>query len=275
MRAFTPLGGQHRRARRRFHSQAEAWRVVATTLCAAARWLLPPHGERSSSDRDPVVSPLQRQTGSRGPEPLGSDPKAAPHWLDSSHGVHRIAPTPTWPSLRPLPSRPSPGLRLGAATLRARSVPAVPPGFNGFLRRGPTRRLDPRRRAGLLHPAASHGVRHVSDSWSALRHATTRRSFAKSSPVASTLRSFLLSDSLTGSSPLSPPRGGFHVHRPACPPAVDHFARRRVATPSCTRSDLRAFFRRRVRCDHEVLPPRVARCSHGLWIGTFRCLPRA
>ena len=66
------------------------------------------------------------------------------------------------------------------------------------------------------------------------------------------------------SSPPIPPHGGPSVHRLACPLAVDRIARRRVTTPSCTDLDLRALFRRRVRCDRGVLPPHVARCSHGL-----------
>jgi hypothetical protein len=46
-------------------------------------------------------------------------------------------------------------LRPGAATCQARSVLAVPPDFDGFLRS---------RAAGLLHPAANHGVHCVSTS---------------------------------------------------------------------------------------------------------------
>lgn len=64
--------------------------------------------------------------------------------------------------LRPLPPGPSPRLRRRTATSLARSVLVVPPDLDGFLRRAPIRRPRPRRPAGLLRPAAGHGVRQVS-----------------------------------------------------------------------------------------------------------------
>ena len=64
--------------------------------------------------------------------------------------------------LRPLPPGPSPRLRRRTARSFARSVLVVPPDFDGFLRRASIRRPGPRRSAGLLHPAAGHGVRQVS-----------------------------------------------------------------------------------------------------------------
>jgi hypothetical protein len=64
--------------------------------------------------------------------------------------------------LRPLPPGPSPRLRRGTATSPARSALVVPPDLGGFLRRAPVRRPRPRRPAGLLRPAAGHGVRQVS-----------------------------------------------------------------------------------------------------------------
>jgi len=39
--------------------------------------------------------------------------------------------------------------------------------------------------------------------------------------------------------------------------------------------DLKAFIHRRVRCRYTTFPSRPARCSHGLWIDSFGCLPRA
>jgi hypothetical protein len=54
-------------------------------------------------------------------------------------------------SLRPLPSGPSPRLRPGGANLQTRSVLAVPPGFNGFLRRGPTE-VGPSTACGFVAP---------------------------------------------------------------------------------------------------------------------------
>lgn len=64
--------------------------------------------------------------------------------------------------LRPLPPGPSPRLRRRTATSLARSVLVVPPDLDGFLRRAPIRKPRPRRPAGLLRPAAGHGVRQVS-----------------------------------------------------------------------------------------------------------------
>jgi hypothetical protein len=67
---------------------------------------------------------------------VGERPEGRPQLAGLLSWGSSIAPSPTSPSLRPLPPRPSPGLRPGAATHRTRSVPAVPPGFNGLLRRG-------------------------------------------------------------------------------------------------------------------------------------------
>jgi hypothetical protein len=79
----------------------------------------------------------------------------------------------------------------------------------------------------------------------------------------------------SSASPLPPSsrRGSAFTAR-AFPLAVLASHRRRVATTAGTRFDLRAFVRRRVRCTREVLPPRGARCSHGLWIEHVPCLPR-
>jgi hypothetical protein len=66
--------------------------------------------------------------------------------------------------LRPLPDEPELVLRPGVATPRVRSALAVPPGFDGFLRSRsrPSRDISLWHLAGLLRPAAGHGVRHVS-----------------------------------------------------------------------------------------------------------------
>jgi hypothetical protein len=81
-----------------------------------------------------------------------ADPKVDLDVLDSSHGVHRSLPPPIRPSLRPLPAGPSPRLRFGTATSRTRSVPAVPPGSNGFLRRERIRRSAPSTACGFVAP---------------------------------------------------------------------------------------------------------------------------
>jgi len=148
-----------------------------------------------------------------------------------------VSPLPAL-SLRPLPSGPSPRLRPGTATFRTRSVLAVPPGSNGFLRRGPVRRPDPRQPAGLLHPAAGLGVHHVSDSLVGLS------AFRDPKVVDPKVRRIILCGGYP--SKLSPPRQPDHavtaphpfecarVHQLACPPAVPSRARLRVATLRCS-----------------------------------------
>lgn len=128
----------------------------------------------SSSDRDSDTAPLQRRTGSRGPHrearPEGRTLRLGLLSWGSSIPLRRHD-----CRLRPLPPEPSLRLRSGTTTSRTRSVLAVPPGFNGFLRRervrGPALRLP----AGLLHPAAGRGVHQVSDSRSAFRLSAARR----------------------------------------------------------------------------------------------------
>jgi hypothetical protein len=106
-------------------------------------------------------APLQRHTGSRGPNrwerPEGRVPVAGLLSWGSSMPLRRHD-----RRLRPLPPGPSPRLRRGTATSLARSVLVVPPDLDGFLRRASIRRPRPRRPAGLLRPAAGHGVRQVS-----------------------------------------------------------------------------------------------------------------
>jgi len=135
--------------------------------------------------------------------------------------------------------------------------------------------------AGLLHPAAGHGVHHVSDSLA--------RSFDRASgPKAVDLA--VHPEVVPGGeypSKRSPPRQPDHVvtasrpfgrdrvHRLVCPLAVPSRARCRVATVRCAalrpqgflppRSPLRCA--RRCRCA-------PARCSLGLWIDSFPMLPR-
>jgi hypothetical protein len=103
--------------------------------------------------------------------------------------------------LRPLPPGPSSRLRPGTATSRACSVPAVPPGFNGFLRRGRVRGPAPSTTRRFVAPC--------SRPWGSPRFRLPGRPFGlprpegreprgpmESSPVAKTLRSFPLPGSL-------------------------------------------------------------------------------
>jgi len=132
-----------------------------------------------------------------GPKSLGSAP-------DSSHGVHSKMPLHRYKSCASTPGEPKPafGLELPSSRL-------VPP-----LSFHPTPTVssaqDP---AGLLHPATGHGVRHVSGLPPRCRDASPF-------PVAPTLRSFSLLDSLPASPRFVPSRRWVPVSR-----------RRRVALP--------------------------------------------
>jgi len=139
-----------------------------------------------------------------------------------------------------------------------------------------------RRPAGLLHPAAGHGVRQVSEllycllaargrGVSAFRSLSRwRRPFeAFPSPAAVHLVT-------TGPSE----EGAFLRRRPVFTEwhSLSSFGSARLV-PCCHGDkahvpDLRALLHRRVRCRTSTFPHWPARCSHGLWIDSFRCLPR-
>jgi len=90
-----------------------------------------------------------------------------PCCTDSSHGVHRFPSASHCPCVHSrsdfVPCGTSPVLRTEPCRARSRSVLAVPPGSNGFLRRSsPRERGELWQLAGLLRPAAGLGVRHVS-----------------------------------------------------------------------------------------------------------------
>jgi len=145
-------------------------------------------------------------------------------------------------------------LRREGATLPTRSVLAVPPGYDGLLRAAPCEFVAPRSRP-----------------WGSPSFRSRRRSAWGRPRGRYTLRSFSLSSSLVAS-PTVPPRG-CAVHRESCPPAVVPGSRAACVLPRGwfvgQALDLRALLRRRVRCERSVLPPLVARCSHGL-IGLIR-----
>jgi hypothetical protein len=118
----------------------------------------------SSSDRDTGETPVQRHTGSRGPVTSRSIRRSTSTFPDSSLGVHRS----------PLRRHnhhcvvPRPGRRpdFGSGLPRPDRVPLLPFLPASAVSYAASRSEDPlvRRSAGLLHPAADHGVRHVSDS---------------------------------------------------------------------------------------------------------------
>ena len=130
------------------------------------------------------------------------------------------------------------------------------------------------RPAGLLHPAAGRGVRHVSDSRLASRPSVTRRSFRSLPQWRRPFEASSSPDSQTTSSPPAP--CGACVHRMACPLAVGPPAPLSVS-PRCgpVSSTSGPSSAGGARCQRAALPRHTARCSHGLWIDTIRCLPRA
>jgi hypothetical protein len=182
--------------------------------------------------------------------------------------------------LRRHPPEPSPRLRIGTATSRSCSAPAVPPGFSGLLRSEQIRRstrstvrgfVAPRSRPwgsprfGLPDSASQPSLRPEGRG--------PEGPFRESSPVARTLRSVPLLGSLR---PCRHRASSFRTwsRSPAGVPSRRWSgARFRVTTARCTALDLRAFFHRGVRCVHATLPSRDARCSLGLWIDSFfrRC----
>jgi hypothetical protein len=174
-----------------------------------------------------------------------------------------IAPPPTRLSLRPHPPGPSPRLRSGTATSRTCSVPAVPPGFNGFLRRGRIRRLAPSTACGFVAPRSRpwgsprFGLPGPASRPNPTRRSWTRRSWgvfpcgeypSKRSPPRqpSTMPSprVVLSDSVayTGWRALPPFRAVLAAVSPRCAALL---------------ADLRAFFRRGVRCSRATFPLRA------------------
>jgi hypothetical protein len=211
----------------------------------------------SSSDRDTGETPVQRHTGSRGPVAPQSIRRSTSTFPDSSLGVHRS------PLRRHdhhcVVTRPSRRLDFGSGLPHPDRVPLLPFLPAPAVCYAASRSEDPlvRWSAGLLHPAADHGVRQVSDSLTRPRgRASTRRSIQESSPVARTLRSV----PLLGSRRPCRHRASSFRTRSRSPAGVPSRrwsrARSRVTTPRCSALDLRAFFHRGVRCVRGTLPSR-------------------
>jgi hypothetical protein len=174
-----------------------------------------------------------------------------------------IAPSPTRLSLRPHPPGPSSRLRSGTATSRTCSVPAVPPGFNGFLRRGRIRRLAPSTACGFVAPRSRPwGSPRFGLPGPASRPNPTRRSWTRRSGGVFPCGEY--------PSKRSPPRQPWTMPSPrvvlsdsvaftgwrALPPFRAVLA---AVSPRCAAllADLRAFFRRGVRCGRATLPLRA------------------
>jgi hypothetical protein len=160
-----------------FTAGTEAPACRRLILCAVVRLAFATALGRSLSGRDSTTPPLQRHTGSRGPNRGQRSEDRYPLVGLLSWGSS-IRPFSDILSLRPLPSGPSPELWSGTATSQTRSALAVPPGFSGLLRKGPrSEDRGLRQRAGLLHPAAARGVHHVSNSCAVSRLPVNRRRF--------------------------------------------------------------------------------------------------
>jgi hypothetical protein len=152
-------------ARERFHSQGLDNGVSSLTpravwfvgLCHICR-------RCSSSDRDTGKTPVQRHTGSRGPGTSQSIRRSTSTFPDSSLGVHRspLRRHDHHCVVTRLGRRPD----FGSGLPRPDRVPLLPFLPASAVCYAASRSEDPlvRRSAGLLHPAADHGVRQVSDS---------------------------------------------------------------------------------------------------------------
>jgi len=164
-RRSTASRGCRAGARERFHSQGldngvsslaprAVWFVGLCHICRRC----------SSSDRDTGETPVQRHTGSRGPVASQSIRRSTSTFPDSSLGVHR-SPLRRHNRHCVVP-RPDRRLDFGSGLPRPDHVPLLPFLPAPAVCYAASRSEDPlvRRSAGLLHPAADHGVRHVSDS---------------------------------------------------------------------------------------------------------------
>jgi len=216
----------------------------------------------SSSDRDTGETPVQRHTGSRGPVASQSTRRLTSTFPDSSLGVHRS------PLRRHdhhcVVTRPSRRLDFGSGLPRPDRVPLLPFLPAPAVCYAASRSEDPlvRRSAGLLHPAADHGVRHVSDS---LTQPRGRASDPKVVDPKVHPGIFPCGEDPSKRSPprqpstMPSPRASFRT-RSRSPAGVPSRrwsrARLRVTTPRCSALDLRAFFHRGVRCVRGTLPSR-------------------
>lgn len=216
----------------------------------SSRW----HAAVGSESRS---RPLRRRAGSRCPR-TRARPKAA-RLADSSHGVHRAPLRRPWP--RPLlvteatfgPELPGSGhvpslsfLPTSTACSAADDHPLA--GKN-----------HPFHVAGLLHPAADLGVRHVSGlrdpeiAWGLPRDATPFEAFP--SPVA------------LAPSPRLPAYTGSKYPR-VVGRARSVGGRVAATTPNEPVLDLRVLIYRRIRRGTGALPLGSTRCSHGLLVPT-------
>jgi len=142
--------------------------------------------------------------------------------------------------LRPHPPGPSPRLRFGTATSRTCSVRAVPPGFNGFLRRGQIRRSTPSTACGFVAPrnrpwgSPRFGLPDSASRPSLDPKVADPKVRRESSPWRTPFEAFPSSTAFDHAVTARRPFGLGRVHRLACPLAVSSHARYRVATVRCS-----------------------------------------
>ncbi len=268
-------------ARERFHSQHRSDGV--SSLTPRAQWVVGLHHpcrRCSSSDRDTGAAPVQRRTGSRGPERRGRPEGRLRRPGLLSWGSSITSP-PARPSLRRLPPGPSPRLRFGTATSRTCSVPAVPPGFNGLLRSEQIRRSARSTACRFVAPCSrSWGSPSFGLPWHSLAAVpSTRRSWTRRSGEVLPCGEY--------PSKRSPPRQPSTMPSPrlvlsdgsrspaGVPSRRSSRARFRVATVRCsTRRPQGVFPPRSPLRSRDVAAARPLDAPLGFWIDSFPMLPR-
>jgi len=211
----------------------------------------------------------------RAVQSVPANPKVDLDVLDSSHGVHR-SPLRRH-DRRCVHTRPGRRPGFGSGLPHPERVPFLPflPASTVSSAEGGSEDPSLRQPAGLLHPAAGHGVHHVSDSLVGLSaeprpEGRGPEGPGESSPVANTLRSVLLLDSLRpcrhrassfrtrSRSPAGVPSRRFEP----CSLPCRHGALLSSPTSGLSSVEESVAFARRFRCA-------PARCSLGLWIDSF------
>jgi hypothetical protein len=227
-------------ARRRRRLLHRGWLALAAMLPAFLVWI--------ESRAGPL---LQRLLPVRAVRPVcGGSEDPPPPVGTPLLGFIKDRPSASTDVVRPLPGGPKPALRLGAATLRARSALAVTTASTVFSARHP---------AGLVHPASGHGVRCVSAPLPvAPRPKAQDRSlgFPDSAPP---FGAFPVAAG-RGASPRLDALSPLFLGSSLVPPVLP-----RVEVQAFRRSlDLRVLLRCEVRCTCRRCHRRVARCSLGL-----------
>lgn len=196
--------------------------------------------------------------------------------MDSSHGVHR---TPLHRhDRRCVHSRLNRRSGFGPKPPRSGLVPFLPflPASTVFSAAARDPKITSLRRpAGLLHPAAGRGFTTFPSSCTAFgRPSSVSGVTIEAFLVAKTLRSFPLSWQPDRPSPPASLRRRTFTDRRALSSWVPRASCCVSAATLRGTSSSGLSSAGRVRCRSTAFPLHWARCSHGLWIVTFGCLPR-